>query len=281
MNGSGRRKVSRLLRKKSVKRKLKKFFYICLSVSGTLFLLFAIFYYTPLSKIGRLAIINDIDGILSKEDIRENIGDVIKTDLGNSFSIRNLYLHFPKRLEKRLKSINPIIESIDVDWSWWNVWSISVRERKTFGHICQSSQCFAVDKEGLVFRETMDSDGIAITISDAFAKVDKYIIKKSEFAFTSGVIDFINEEVGMKVVALDRLNKGQYAGHYLITTSTGQGLYIRPDDSIYRLTRAIYIAIREVFEYVDQENVGTINTVESIDFRFGDKLFFKKKQDES
>ena len=281
MSAPNREKIYKVLKRKSVKRKIKKSLSVVISTLVFFIFISSIFFLTPLFKIGRITVTEDANGVLSKSDIRVLIEDLVSRAPYSNFSLGIGYLYFPKKLTAKLKSANYNIHSVDVDWSWWNTWDVSIIERKAFGYTCHLGVCFLVDRGGLVFRESSTQENIQISIRGSVPKVGGYIVRSDEFSFIRKIIDFIDIEIGLQVVGLDRLSEGQYKGHYVIRTTTGQNLYVKPDDSIYRLTRAIYIAVKEVFGFIDAGNPGDIEGIDDIDFRFGDKLFFKKKLNEN
>ena len=191
--------------------------------------------------------------------------------MNNHISKKTLLLYNKKRIQKKLKKIYPEIDRVKIDWKFFNIWEIDISQKKQLLYTCLEEKCFSIDKDGIVYKKTDITKGILFDHPKKSIEIDTYVIDKKNFIYTSKILNYIINDLGLGVFSVYLSNEEKYLD-IEIKLENGVFFYINNSKDIYPLTRAIYIAVNKV---ITKETEWS--NLSSIDFRFKDKIYFKEK----
>jgi cell division septal protein FtsQ len=217
----------------------------------------------------------DIQGTIFIE--KENIEQIVRTQLSEkNFLIlpkSNIFLFSKKELYDRLKQ-DPAIVDVKINKDYFKGIQIAITEQEKRALYCRDesySDCFYVNTEGMMY-----------------SKVDEYVIAEQEIIIISE-----NNNLQIKDTILDQ---SVYVGLMQFIRSIAQKniqtaiVYIKNDGRIELKTRTGVLIINSKFDdfkknftnFVALFEQGILteesfNTLEYVDLRFGNKVFYKNK----
>ena len=258
--GSFRRKRNRLI-KTSV---------ITVFISSAIYF---ILFYTPVFKINRIQFFADSVHSFAPEKTKKILTNFFNhpvDNLNKIISKKTLLLYREKKAQRILKKMYPEIDYIEIDWNFFNIWTLALYKKSQFVYAC-NSDCFAVDKDGIIFQKVNTKEGVLFEYEQQRLEIDKTIMDKKDFAYIAKIANYILTDLELKISKVV-VSKEEKNLNIEIILDNGVLFLINNDRDIYPLTRSIYIAVNK---FITKE-FGW-DSVKSIDFRFEDRIYFKEK----
>ncbi len=210
---------------------------------------------------------------VEKTEIEQKTQEILNKKILWFIPIKNIFL-FPKNeLEESLKQ-NPAIISVKIRKKLFNTLSITIEE-----HAKQMIYCVYLDKSECYY---VNDDGFL------YSKVKEYIIPEQEI--------LIFDERGSKKIEDVLIEKEKYEDILLFVKNLSREeiyikeIYIHPDMTVDFVSRTDTIFKVSVFDDFRKDYANLIalfekqiltkdilQTIEYIDLRFGNKVFYKNK----
>lgn len=272
--------TSKVKRKKRVAR-IKTFFErVAIVASGTVFVLASLVYIVRLDYFELNAVKIEVDGLMDRSQIREDIASVLSGSYF-IFSRRNSLIYPKEEMERSLKISNPRIKEVDIKRRDLNTLEISIVERKPVALWCGENPeytewCFYVDEKGFVYSKAPFFSGHVFFRyygGDVNLKnpLRSFLTSEEEIMeierFTSHLKDLNIEPNAVHLKEED-----------FIVLLKGEGsLYLNRGESL----EEPFSRLRSLFRGGKQSFVVEGNPAFLyIDLRFGKRVFYKMKEDE-
>jgi len=193
---------------------------------------------------------------------------------------RNTFIYPKRDIEESLKNRYVDIDEVALYKESLDTLIINIKERRPKYFGCKNEEgsvkeCFYVDKNGFIFRKAPSfSDNVFIELENEVFFEDKPIGKNilSEESFQEFVN--ISETLTANNIKITKADLSEV--DVTIETSEGWDVHIENKDSIDKVIRNLSATINsEVFT-----NEETRRMLEYIDLRFGNKVFYKMKEEE-
>ena len=204
------------------------------------------------------------------------------------FKINHLFLADTRKIAENIQSALPEIESMAIDKVFPNKVNVVVRERGMIALWCQTKeytvevgdsetkeaksfrQCFALDKNGILFEEKQPEGEVIISGEEKNAALGDQVIDEELLVnilrFQREVDSFaLFQELGLRVSTLSVVSKERV--HAKI--SEGWEIYVNPAENIdWQITKVKLVLDQEV-------PAARRPNLEYIDLRFGDQAYVK------
>lgn len=255
---------------KKIKRKRKIFKSIVYFIVALL-VAYGLVYLSNLSKFRIKNIKPESDNKILNEEIRKGVSGIIGGKYLKVLPKDNIFLLPKKEIEEYLTKEFPRIKSATVEVELPDTLLIKFEERKQEALLCYGKECGFLDKNGFVFEKAPYFSGdsyikfIDEQGSDTSLAIGKNIIEASKF---EKIIEFINLANKEKIVVNKVLIKSDSFFHLI--TKEGWSILIsdknEPSETIDNLTLTLKEKIKDKRK-----------TLDYIDLRFGNKIYFKFK----
>lgn len=267
---SNQRYISDALKQKKQKIKKIKFYTllvgIVLCIAGIIYVI-----QMPFIQIANVQIFGNT--FVNTEEINLKTEKILNSYTYWIFPNKNIFIFSKKELEKKLKE-NPAITKVIINKDFFNTLIINIEEEEKEMLYCVSEtkeECFYVNGESFIY-----------------AKVDEYIIPEQEI--------IIYSEKEQKTIKSNILQEDVYKEMVLFVKNIARydikikEIYIKKDDTIEFVSKRGARVIASQFDDFEKdfENMVALfeqnilskedlMTVEYIDLRFGNKVFYKNK----
>ncbi|MBZ9578656.1 FtsQ-type POTRA domain-containing protein [Patescibacteria group bacterium] len=260
------RKPYRIKRKKSIFK--NRFFwltFLILILSGAIFYFFVFSSFFQVKRI----IISGNESVS-----KEGIVAVVEYNLEKKnlfFPTKSVFLVNLDKIKKDILNSFPQIAEIEIGRGFPDVLNIIVIERLRLATWCQKDNCFLLDNEGVIFKEThLEGDLIEIIDTqkiDSVVVLGEKVIEKDYLEKILKIQKNLSEElrIGVEefVIFNERLN---------VKTSDGWEIYFDPKEDLnWQITKLSLV----LEEKIPPENRKDL---EYIELRFGDLASFRYKQ---
>ena len=168
---------------------------------------------------------------------------------------------------------------IEVQYVFFNIWSVVGETRQPFGTICMQDACLLVDTDGTVYMRSKRSDAhiaqsTALSVREVPRVGEPLFIDRPEtaardFGTLVGVVEFL-EENGLFVnqVAVRRDSRLAH-----IKLNNGIAIWMDASEKLYDTTRAIHIVFQEVLK-----DAGVRGGIISVDVRKPNSILYEERQ---
>ncbi len=267
---SSQRYISDTLKRK--KQKIKKIkIYLCFALVLILITAGILLLRLPTFQIQEVKIDGNV--FVSKKEIEQKANDVLNKNILWVIPYRNIFI-FPKAELRESIQSNPAITSIKITKDLFHTLRIEIQEQEKEMIYCTSpekTECFYINKQGFIY-----------------AKVEEIIIPEQEV--------IIYSEKGSKKLRDILVDEKVYIDIVLFVKNLARQdirikeVYIKFDDTVEfisldntRLITSIFDEYKKDFANLialfDQQVItkDQLSTIEYIDLRFGNKVFYKNK----
>ena len=261
------------LRKRSFIRKRNRLIKISVVTVFISSIIYFILFYTPVFKINRVQFSTDFIHSFTPEKTQEILTNFFNhpvDDLNKRISNKTLLLYREKKTQKKLKEMYPEIDYIEIDWKFFNIWTVSIYKKSQFAYSC-NDDCFSVDENGIIFQKTNTKEGFLLEYKQKRLEIDKNIMNKKDFAYIAKIASYISNDLELEISKV-LISEEEENLNIEITLNNGVVFLINNNRDIYPLTRSIYIAVNK---FAAKEIKW--ESIKSIDFRFEDRIYFKEK----
>lgn len=196
------------------------------------------------------------------------------------FTKGNIFIYPEKTIRQTLAAAFPAIKNISGNLENWQTLHLSVEERIPFALWCQSidfTECFYLDNNGLIFSPApIFSDNIFIKFTggeiDASSSpmVGKNFLPIDEFHRVTFFLDFL-APLGLTPIIFEAS-----IDEYQISLKGGGRLIINSSDDLSIILKNLGTVLRSD----NLKKAITNDTLDYIDLRYGNKVFYKLKSSE-
>lgn len=255
---------------KRIKRRRKIFksvVYLFIAASAV----YGFVYLANLSKFRIKNIEPQGDNKILNEEIKESVAQIITGNYYKVLPKDNILLIPRAEIEAALLKEFPRIETVEVGTELPDKILIKFEERKQEALLCYGKECGFLDKNGFVFEKAPYFSGDAYIKfideqgGDASLAIGKNIIEASAFV---GVMEFIELAGKEKVVINKVLIKGD--GFFHLITKEGWSILINEKNDPLLTLENLLLSLSEKIK-------ERRKTLDYIDLRFGNKIYFKFK----
>ena len=266
---------------------------------ATLYLSIAIALVILLAQLSMLPAlrVREVDVVGTHATDRQDIFEVAARELSGRylhlFPRGNIFLFSRNRIERAILEAFPRIRTADVGLARGSRIEVRVTEREAVGVVCSPSAraalgelCFFLDERGFAFAPApvFTGDALYFTYREESARrfaVGSYVLTPRLFAEAAGVRRAL-EDVGLSPVALtvSDADADAFARHLTFTLEEGTDLIFSDEAALIPTELENFRSIL-VSEGFAEESGGDIGTIEYIDLRFGNKVFYRLERGES
>ena len=75
-----------------------------------------------------------------------------------------MLLYREKKTQKKLKEMYPEIDYIEINWDFFNIWTLSLYKKSQFAYSC-NDDCFSVDENGIIFQKQIQKKGFCLSMN--------------------------------------------------------------------------------------------------------------------
>ena len=231
--------------------------------------------YSPLVRIKSVEITVDSEGVITQQELQSSINDLLEK---STKGIPNRFLFFVKRemLQEVLQEFFVNIRFARLESQTWGHFSLFIQEREPFAEVCLtefsdstcrwpknrkdfSSSCSGyVDKDGVFFDRASREAPYTLTVTSRSNQEER-------IQYIARIVEFLENHGYSTSSIVAGFESGCVDNYKIIVNNTT--LFVNYDVSLYETTRAIYVALEEVF-------ADAIPGY--IDFRFGDSIYYDK-----
>ncbi len=183
---------------------------------------------------------------------------------------RSNRLIYPKGvIESGIKRAFPVIQDVIISASG-NVLSISVTERTSAYLWCLKLQCYFMDSTGFVYAPAPNFSGNAFLVLSGNITGDpigSYYLDQDRFSSLKGLVSEMALS-GIKINSIDMTDPAQSK----IVLTKGGSILFKADQDIGALTDSIML-VKDNTKVFDGK---ASSTLDYLDMRFGNKVFYKK-----
>lgn len=206
----------------------------------------------------------------------ENIHNIVENTISGKYLYlipKNNKLVYPREdLIKNIKNTINRIEDISVSISG-NVLDINIGERGVFGLWCKESKCYFMDRDGYLFSEAPNFSSGVYTVFEGVIfdenPVGKYFLNTEKISMIDQISTFLRD-YNIKISKV-KINTEKDIEMY-----SSKGFFLKVD-----LTKPIENSIKILKALLSSKefskSVSDLSSLEYIDVRFGNKVFFKQK----
>jgi len=199
------------------------------------------------------------------------------------FPHNNIFLYPREAIESALLKEFPRLKSVDAGIVGRNQIEITVTERDAVGVVCSNvsigQECYFLDDRGFVFAQAPVFSGRGYFVyredSSRRFKIGSYFLNPTTFTNIQDLKEIL-ERLGLSVESALASGKNTevFARHITMTLEEGTDIIFSSDveDSQNELQNLEAILVSSEFE---EESAGDIGTIEYIDLRFGNKVYYR------
>lgn len=208
---------------------------------------------------------------VSTEDLQKIVLENSNTGLVNLFSVRlftkSIFLVNQKSLNDKILKQFPVIEKLVINKNLPQTILLGVVERKPAGVFCESSKCFLVDNNGVIFEEISGDPGQFFIVRQMFEQKEVFV---GENVIGSNIIDAL--EKIQKVLTENyqiNLKEAFLTSPVRLDVKTGEGwrIYFNIDSNA-----DINLQITELNTLLKQDDLGSNRSgLKYIDLRIKDR----------
>jgi len=242
-----------------------KFFFLFSLILGLLvgsfyFIIFSSFFQIKEIKISGNQKISEIE-------IKKIVLNKIKKKIF-FYHTKSIFLTNSKKIEKELSENFPLIEKVILKKDFPETLLIKITERKPFALLCQDEDCYFFDKEGVVFEK---------------GKGDLITVKKRNLKKNLSLGDKVFEKKELKaILEIEKEISGEFKIKIKKMTLENESLTVYVSEG-YRIIFDLNKSIQEQLFNLGVVLSKKISTeerkkLEYIDLRFGNRVFFRKKE---
>lgn len=258
------------------KKRKKKIYYIKLSLFGVLLLSFfvgGLFLLRHSSiNVSKVSVGNTV--FANSNSIEDLIFEVLKKDI-LFFIPKSNFLFIPEsEIEEKIKDKFPSVSSIDFDLKGLNKLNVDVKEYGPEILWCkQENDCLFVNERGRAFMNEpiIHSYNDLIRFYGADPNTQKgWDVIDGEFLNSLLQLSENIKNLELKVKNIDNLGEDVYS----LETDSGFNILINKADDL----EDSFEHLKVIFEK-NAIDVSNLNTIDYIDLRFGNKIFYKIKEE--
>lgn len=222
--------------------------------------------------------IENSNGTISPEIITHVVQEEISGYYMHLFSRSNIFLYPKKSVEKKLITHFSRLQKVSIDMNGLSTITVHVTERAPFALWCSEEEgtCYFLDEQGLVFdRATNVLDPAYLRFSGAVlgGPLGSQYLDVAEFQKVRAVI------VGVKSLSLNPVSLSVLGlNEYSLGLSGGEQIFFATHDSIDHIISNLESILSDPKLSLRSEQGLSVLT---LDLRFGNKVFFKRKLSES
>ena len=208
--------------------------------------------------------------------VKRNISDSLEKALnGDSkfISKRIIYIFNRKSLENILYMSHPEIDNIETRYLPWDDFLVLVTERIPRYIYCVEETCDIIDTNAIKYTKDYGVNLIKIE-GDLLFLNGQRVINKKNYNFIINLEKFLQDrklEIE-KITIMYDTPKVLRITFYL---SEGLQLIFSSENTIYEASRAVSIALFDIFGVGKTNITEDINNLEYLDFRFKNKIIYK------
>lgn len=230
-------------------------------------------------------VINDVavsgNSLVADDEIKAAAKNILAGSYFGLFAKSNIFLYPEKIIQKTLAAAFPAIKNVRGNLKNWQTLQLSVEEREPFALWCQSADsanCFYIDKDGLIFSvAAVFSDNIflkftggQITASSS-PIVGKNFLPTDEFHRITFFLDFLSP-LGLTPIIFEASTDG-----YQISLKDGSRLIIGAAADLSVILKNLETILRSDNL---KKALARGGGIDYIDLRYGNKIFYKFKNDD-
>lgn len=227
----------------------------------------------------RISNVNLFGGILvTEEEVQKKTFEYLSGSYLWLFPKNNAFIYPKSKLEKYLRDNFKRIDTLDINLKNFQRLSINITERKHFAIWCKgvptvdTEECYFMDKNSTIFAPAPDFSGDAyfkyygyLTDENPIGK--EYIASSTLF---SDISDFVSSVKKLELRPLYVVAKGD--DEYVMKLTSGASIFFDTKESFKKTSDNFSLLLAsKVFTNMDKRNLP----VEYFDLRFGNKLFYK------
>jgi hypothetical protein len=227
--------------------------------------------YAPWMRVDSVSVLGANASL--KKEIIELVQDKLSGAHAYIFSKRNIFLVQKRTIESAIIHKFPLIRKVRISANSMRSLSVSVVEREPDAILCRSksTKCFFVDNEGFVFAEAPQFAGASFVRYEAKLvdnPIGKYFL--SSLGGFSELHSFVKSLNSLNLLPKTVSLEGE---SYSITVLTLK----REVRIIVGRTISFQQSYKNL-EAVLQDSKFSLQSVSSIDLRFGNKIFFREEE---
>ena len=217
--------------------------------------------------------------IINKEEIQNVVNESLAGNYLWIIPKSNTFLYSTKNLNKTLTEEFPGIYTLDVSRQGFRKISIKISERKPEALWCEGEnegeipECYFVDSVGVVFAKAPFFSGNVYFMYrgelDNDSPLGAQIFPSKDFSVFQAFVKQTTSKLGVSIVGAE-LKKG---GDFDLILSSGVHILLNrsiPYDDIYN-------NMESVLKSKEFSATTTLSSLDYIDMRFGNKIFYKAK----
>ena len=202
----------------------------------------------------------------------EKIGaDNVKNALLGEIS-QKMFFFIPKnilsvnfdKLSYDISSKFPEVEKISIKINLPDTVSAEIIEKTPAGCWCKESECDYFDKHGIPYQKNSNCDNLLIIVSDKNPEIAKQMISEDNL---KDILSIYNESIGQAEIKDIMISDGKL----VLESKQGWIAYFKPYDDIL----GQIVNLKAILE--QKVGANKISQLNYIDLRFGNKVFYKFK----
>lgn len=239
---------------------------------GSLVLLFSQLSMLPALRIGSIEVVGT--HVLKEGDVGRAVQEHLDGHYLSLFDKTNMLLYPRGTIEESIRDTFPRVQDVHVETEERTRLFIDISERESVGRWCRDDACFLIDADGFIFARSTDTAssshvfrGNLEGISDP---IGRWFLFPEEFEQARVFIDFLD----MKELAVQEFHVLQDI-HYEAVLESGTRIILDPRKTYETMQKNLFFAL-------EGEPLRDVNleTVDYIDVRFGNRIFFKEHEEE-
>ncbi|OGZ66744.1 MAG: hypothetical protein A3D34_00525 [Candidatus Staskawiczbacteria bacterium RIFCSPHIGHO2_02_FULL_33_16] len=207
---------------------------------------------------------------IQSPDIETIAWDYIQKDIFTAgiftISSKSIFIADTKNVIKNILHKFPDIEDIKIQKKFFNDIHITVKERRNFATLCQNTECFLLDNNGVVFQKLQHIPENMIIIKKTGTteiSLGNTVIDKNTIAIILEVENNLknNFQIGIKEVA--------FLNPLIFKTSENWHIYLDPNNDIEGQIAKMNALLK------DEITVNTRKNIEYIYLQYKDRAYYK------
>lgn len=247
--------------------------------------IFYLFFLSPIFQVQKVVIVGNQQ--ISENDVRQEIDYYINRHFLLFWKPKNILLANSEIISQRLRKKFLSIENVAIKKNRFHDLEIVITEREVFAIYCRIkiqndytaqlledenniTNCYYIDKEGIIFGEAPKSDGSLISI---IKEVNNNSAMLGEKVLNSQIIDTVSS---IKIMLLDKnlrvtefLFHGEPSSNLEVFTPGGWKIYFDIRQDIYTQIDILDRALKEKISGQERD------MLEYIDLRVPERIYYK------
>ena len=185
------------------------------------------------------------------------------------FSSKSIFLVNLDEVKKQILTVFPLISSIDFKKELPNSLILEIEERKTVAIFIQNDKSFFIDKQGVIFEETLETESKRLKLKNLILNENSglgdTVINTTKMSQIFDIESNLRNSLGIRINEVVIVSEQRFN----FTTTDGWDIYFNPQNNIdWQI-----IKLKEVLEQeIPNENRGLL---EYIELRFGNFAPYK------